>query len=39
MDYEKYKILKRTAQDFSVKRKLENCIEIKLNWHQTKIEK
>ena len=36
MDSEKYKILQRTAEDCPVKRNLENSIEIKLNWHQTK---
>ena len=39
MDSEKYKILRKTAEDCPVKRNLENSIEIKSNWHQTKIEK
>ena len=38
MDFEKYKILQRTSQDCSAKRKLQKSIEIKFNWHQTKIE-
>ena len=39
IDSEKYKIFQRTAQDCSLKRKLENFIQIKLNGHQIKIEK
>ncbi len=37
IDSKKYKILQRIAEDCPVKRNLENSIEIKLNWHQTKI--
>ena len=37
LDYEKYKILQRTALDCPVKLNLEESVEIKLNWHQTII--
>ena len=37
LDYQKYKILQRTAEDCPVKLNLEESIDIKLNWHQTKI--
>ena len=33
MDSEKYKILRKTAEDCPVKRNLEDSIEIKSNWH------
>ena len=39
MDFEKYKILRKIAEDFPIKRILENSIEINSNLHQTKIEK
>ncbi len=39
MDSEKYKILRKTVEDFPVKRNLENSIEINSNLQQTKIEK
>ena len=37
LDYQKYKILQRTAEDCPVKLNLEDSVDIKLNWHQTKI--
>jgi len=37
LDSEKYKILKRTAEDCPVKLNLEDSMDIKLSWHQTKI--
>ena len=37
LDSQKYKILQRTAEECPVKLNLEESIEIKLNWHQTKI--
>ena len=37
LDYQKYKILQRTAEDCPVKLNLEASVDIKLNWHQTKI--
>ena len=37
LDYKKYKILQRTAEDCPVKLNLEDSVDIKLNWHQTKI--
>ena len=39
LDSEKYKILQRTAEECPVKLNLEDSVDIKLNWHQTKIEK
>ena len=37
LDTEKYKVLQRIAQDCPVKLNLERSVDIKLNWHQTKI--
>ena len=37
LDSEKYKILQRTAEDCPVKLNLEGSVDIKLNWHPTKI--
>ena len=37
IDSQKYKILKRTAEDCPVKLNLEDAFDIKMNWHQTKI--
>ncbi|WP_413678471.1 OsmC family protein [Prochlorococcus sp. MIT 0916] len=37
LDTEKYKILQRIAEDCPVKLSLERSVDIKLNWHQTKI--
>ena len=37
IDNKKYKILKRTAEDYTVKINLEESIDIKLHWHQAKI--
>ena len=37
LDTEKYKILQRIADDCPVKLNLERSVDIKLNWHQTKI--
>ena len=37
LDSEKYKILQRTAEDCPVKLNLEGAVDIKMNWHQTKI--
>ena len=37
LDNEKYKILQRIAEDCPVKLNLECSVDIKLNWHQTKI--
>ena len=37
IDTERYKILQRTAEDCPVKLNLERSVDIKLNWHQTKI--
>ena len=37
IDSEKYKILQTTAEACPVKLNLENSVDIKLNWHQTKI--
>ena len=37
LDSKKYKILKRTAEDCPVKLNLEDSIDIKFNWNQTKI--
>ena len=39
LDSEKYKILQRTAEDCPVKLNLEDSVDIKLNWHQTRISK
>jgi len=39
LDYKKYKILQRTAEDCPVKLNLEDSVDIKLNWHKTKIYK
>ena len=39
LDSHKYKILKRVAEDCPVKLNLESSVDIKLNWHQTKIQK
>ena len=39
LDYQKYKILQRTAEDCPVKLNLEDSLDIKLNWHKTKISK
>jgi len=39
LDYQKYKILQRTAEDCPVKLNLEDSVDIKLNWHKTKIYK
>ncbi len=36
LDSEKYKILKRTAEECPVKLNLEGSVDIKLNWNQTK---
>ena len=33
LDSEKYKILKRVAEECPVKLNLEECVNIKLNWH------
>ena len=37
LDSEKYKILQRAAEECPVKLNLESSVDIKLNWHQTKI--
>ena len=37
LDSKRYKILKRTAEDCPVKLNLEESMDIKLSWHQTKI--
>ena len=37
LDSQKYKVLQRIAADCPVKLNLENSVDIKLNWHQTKI--
>ena len=37
LDTEKYKILQRIAEECPVKLNLERSVDIKLNWHQTKI--
>ena len=37
LDPQKYKILQRVAEDCPVKLNLEESVDIKLNWHQTKI--
>ena len=37
LDYQKYKILQRTAEECPVKLNLDESVDIKLNWHQTKI--
>ena len=37
IDSQKYKILQRTADVCPVKLNLESSVDIKLNWHQTKI--
>ena len=37
IDSQKYQILQRTAEDCPVKLNLESSVDIKLNWHQTKI--
>ena len=37
LDSEKYKILQRTAEECPVKLNLEDSVNIKLNWQQTKI--
>ena len=37
LDFQKYKILQKTAEDCPVKLNLEGSVDIKLNWHQTKI--
>jgi len=34
LDLEKYKVLKRAAQECPVKINLEECVDIKMNWHQ-----
>ncbi len=39
LDSYKYKILQRVAKDCPVKLNLESSVDIKLNWHQTKIQK
>ena len=39
LDSYKYKILQRVAEDCPVKLNLESSVDIKLNWHQTKIQK
>ncbi len=39
LDSQKYKILQNTAENCPVKLNLESSVDIKLNWHQTKIEK
>jgi len=36
LDSQKYKILQRRAEDCPVKLNLEDSIDIKLNWNQTK---
>ncbi len=37
LDSKRYKILKRTAEDCPVKLNIEDSMDIKLSWHQTKI--
>ena len=37
LDSQKYKILQRIAEDCPVKLNLEDSMDIKLSWHQTKI--
>ena len=37
LDYQKYKILQKTAEDCPVKLNLEDSVDIKLNWYQTKL--
>ena len=37
LDYQKYKILQKTAEDCPVKLNIEDSVDIKLNWYQTKI--
>tara|TARA_Y100001968_G_scaffold170609_1_gene156072 strand:+ start:475 stop:861 length:387 start_codon:yes stop_codon:yes gene_type:complete len=37
LDSEKYKILQRTAEECPVKINLEGSVDIKLNWHQSKM--
>ena len=37
IDYQKYKLFHRTAEDCPIKLNLEISLDIKLNWHQTKI--
>ena len=39
LDHEKYLILKKTAEECPVKLNLEDSVDIKLNWHKTKIYK
>ena len=37
IDSQKYKILQKIAETCPVKLNLECSVDIKLNWHQTKI--
>ena len=37
LDYQKYKILQKTAEACPVKLNIEDSVDIKLNWYQTKI--
>ena len=37
LDSEKYKILKRIAEECPVKLNLEESVDIKMNWHLAKI--
>ena len=37
LDYQKYKILQRTAEACPVKLNLEDSVDIKLHWHKTKF--
>ena len=37
IDSQKYKILQRKADDCPVKLNLEDSVDIKLNWHKSKI--
>ena len=37
LDSKRYKVLKRTADHCPVKLNLEDSMDIKLSWHQTKI--
>ena len=38
IDSKMYEILQRTAEDCPVKLNLEGSVDIKLNWHKTKID-
>ena len=37
LDSQKFETLKRTAEECPVKLNLESSVDIKLNWHKTKI--